>query len=98
MGSTSSEQMLYAPGTVRAFYLRSDDGEEEAGSAGVVEGGCEDLEDSCQSEAFGAAGGEEIAADARGSGAESDVTSRQVSIGQAEAAVVRGTHLFSGSP
>lgn len=71
-GRKFNDQMLYAPGTMRAFLLRSDDGEDEAGSAGVVEGRREDLEDSGESEAFGSAGGEETAADARGCGAEGD--------------------------
>jgi hypothetical protein len=75
---------------MRAFLLRSDAGEKEAGSASVVEGRRENLKDSGESEAFGASGGEEAAADARCGGAEGDVTRRQVSIGQSEAAVGAG--------
>ena len=76
-------------GTMRAFLLRSDDGEEEAGGACVVEGGCENLEGSREGEGLGASGGEEAASDARRRCAEGDVARREVSIGQSKAAVTR---------
>ena len=76
-------------GTMRAFIFRSDDGEEEAGSACVVEGRCEELKGSRESEALGASGGEEAASDARRRCAEGDVARREVSIGQSKAAVTR---------
>ena len=72
---------------MRAFLLRSDDGEEEAGSTSLVEGRCENLKGSGESEAFGAAGGEETAADARRRCAEGHATRGEISIGQSEAAV-----------
>jgi hypothetical protein len=52
-------------GTMRSFPLRTDNGEEEAGSASVVEGRCEELKGSGESETLGASGGEEAASDAR---------------------------------
>ena len=67
----SNGHVLHAAGTIRTFLLRSYNGK-EAGSASVVKGRCEILEGSGESETFGAAGGEEAAADARGSRAESD--------------------------
>jgi hypothetical protein len=61
------------------FYIwESGDGEEEAGSSSVVEGRREGLKGSGESEAFGAAGGKEAAADAQRGGAEGDGVGCQV--------------------
>jgi hypothetical protein len=76
--------------------LRSVDGEEEAGSASVVEGRREGLKDSGESEAFGPSCGEETAPDARRSRAEGDVTGRKVSVGQSETEVAVGAEIATG--
>jgi hypothetical protein len=67
--------------------LRSDDGEDETGSADVVEGRCEKLEGYGESEALGASGGEETASDARRRSAEGHDSWRKFSLNQSEAAV-----------
>jgi hypothetical protein len=71
------------------FYIwEIGDGEEEASdSSSMVEGRCEYLEGSGESEALNASSGKETAADAWGSSTEGDVTWREVSISQSEAAV-----------
>jgi hypothetical protein len=53
-------------------FIWSGDGEDETGGACVVCRGCENLKGSGESEALGASGGEEVAADAWGGGAEVD--------------------------
>jgi hypothetical protein len=72
---------------MRAFLLRSDDGEEEAGSASVVEERCEELKGSGESEALGTSGGEETASDTWRSRTESHEAWRKFSLNQSETAV-----------
>jgi hypothetical protein len=72
---------------MQVFLLRSDDGEGEAGSACVVEGRCENLKGSGESEAFGAAGGEEAASNAWRSRTESHESWGKFSVNQSETAV-----------
>jgi hypothetical protein len=68
------------------FYLRSDYGKEEAsGSASVVEGRCENLEDPGEGEALGASGGEETASDARCSSTKGNGARCAVQVDQSEA-------------
>jgi hypothetical protein len=74
---------------MRAFHLRSGDGEEEAGGSCVVKRGCENLKGSGEGAALGASGGEEAASDSWGSGAKGDVTRGEVSIRQSKAEVNR---------
>jgi hypothetical protein len=74
-------------GTMRAFLLRSHDGEEEAGSASVVEGRCEKLKGSGESETLWASGGEEAASDPWRSCAKSYETGGEIHIHHSKAAV-----------
>ena len=77
-------------GTMRAFLLRSGDGEEEAsGNSSVVEGRCEELKGSGESEALGCSGGEEVASDARGCSTEGNGAGCAVQVDQSEAQSLR---------
>jgi hypothetical protein len=78
------------------YFSRSDDGEEEAGGAGVVEGRCEGLKDPGESEAFGPSGGEETASDARRRCAESYESWRKFSLNQAETEIALGAEIATG--
>jgi hypothetical protein len=78
------------------YFLRSDDGEEEAGSASVVEGRCEDLKGFGESKGFGTSGGEEAASDARRRCAEGDVTGRKVPINHSETEIALGAEIATG--
>jgi hypothetical protein len=73
---------------MRTFPLRSDNGEDEAtGSSGMVERRCEKLEGSCESEALGTSGGEEIASYSERGSSKGDGAGREVQIDQSEAVV-----------
>jgi hypothetical protein len=78
------------------YFSRSDDGEEEAGSASVVEGRCEDFEGFGESKGFGTSGGEEAASDARRRCAESDESWRKFSLNQSETEIGVGAEIATG--
>jgi hypothetical protein len=75
---------------MRAFHLRSGDGEEKAGGACVVEGRCEDFKSAGEGEGLGASGGEEAASDAWRSSTEGDGARCEVPVNQSKAAVISG--------
>jgi hypothetical protein len=73
--------------TIRTFPVRSDNGEDEAGSASVVERRCEEPKDSGESETLGASGGEEAASYSERGCAKGDGARRAVPVDQSKAAV-----------
>ena len=74
--------------TMRAFLLRSGDGEEKASdNSSVVARGCEKFEGSGESETLRASGGEEAASDTWRSRTESHEAWRKFSLNQSETAV-----------
>jgi hypothetical protein len=78
---------------MRAFQLRSGNGEEETGGACVVEGRCENFEGSGEGEGLGASGGEEAASDARRCGSKGDGARCEVPVNQSKATVIRGENV-----
>jgi hypothetical protein len=89
-GAKTHCPVLREMGTMRAFPLRSGDGEEKTSSnSSVVGGGCEKLKGFRESEALGASGGEEAASDARRRSAEGNGARCEVQVDKSEAQRLR---------